>query len=152
LAAVHAAGGDVGEEFAEDEVEGDGILEIAAEGEEFGADFFSRLELEEFAMVEEAECLARVAEHAAAAAVGELEVAARVRVAIRAVRFFCGHENGGLVSLGLFLPRGASLLKVRLWWCAAIGIRRPVRAKEKITGLNACAIARAKPSKGDCKQ
>jgi len=46
LAAVHAAGGDVGEEFAEDEVEGDGVLEIATEGQEFGADFLGGLELE----------------------------------------------------------------------------------------------------------
>jgi hypothetical protein len=83
LAAVHAAGGDVGEEFAEDEIEGDGVLEIAAEGEEFGADFLGGLELEEFAMVEEAECLARVAEHATAAAVSELEVAAWVHGAVR---------------------------------------------------------------------
>jgi hypothetical protein len=59
LAAVHAAGGDVGEEFAQDEVERDGVLEIAAEGEEFGADIFGGLELEEFAMVEEAEFEAR---------------------------------------------------------------------------------------------
>jgi len=34
-------------------------------------------------MVEEAELLARVAEHAAAAAVGELEIAARVRLTVR---------------------------------------------------------------------
>jgi len=34
-------------------------------------------------MVEEAECLARVAEHAATAAVGELEVAAWVRLTVR---------------------------------------------------------------------
>ena len=79
-AAVHATGGDVGEEFAEDEVEGDGVLEVAAEGEEFGADFFGGLELEEFTMVEEAEIEARVAEHAATAAVGELELAAWVLV------------------------------------------------------------------------
>ena len=77
VAAVHASGGDVGEEFAEDEVDGDGIAEIAAEGEEFGADFRGGLELEEFAMVEEAELAGGfVEEHAAAAAVGELEVAA----------------------------------------------------------------------------
>ena len=79
-AAVHASGSDVGEEFAEDEVEGDGVLEVAAEGEEFGADFFGGLELEEFTMVEEAEIEARVAEHAATAAVGELELAAWVLV------------------------------------------------------------------------
>ena len=93
-AAVHATGGDVGEEFAEDEVEGDGVLEVAAEGEEFGTDFFSGLELEEFTMVEEAEWLARVAEHATAAAVGELEVAARVWVALLVVGLFRGHESG----------------------------------------------------------
>ena len=83
MAAVHAAGGDVGEEFAEDEVEGDGVLEVAAEGEEFGADFLGGLELEKFAMVEEAEIEMGVAEHAAAAAVGELEIAARVRLTVR---------------------------------------------------------------------
>ena len=82
LAAVHAAGGDVGEEFAEDEVKGDGVLEIAAEGEEFGGDLLGGLELEELAMVEEAEVELRVAEHAAAAAVGELEIAAGVRGAM----------------------------------------------------------------------
>jgi hypothetical protein len=94
-AAVHATGSDVGEEFAEDEVEGDGVLEIAAEGEEFGTDFFGGLELEEFAMVEEAEIDMRVAEHAAAAAVGELEIAARVWVAVLVVvGLFRGHESG----------------------------------------------------------
>jgi hypothetical protein len=87
-AAVHATGGDVGEEFAEDEVEGDGVLEVAAEGEEFGADFLGGLELEEFAMVEEAEIEARVAEHAAAAAVGELEIAAWVRLTVRGAGLF----------------------------------------------------------------
>ena len=93
MAAVHAAGGDVGEEFSEDEVEGDGVLEIAAEGQEFGADFFGGLELEEFAMVEEAECLVRVAEHAATTAIGELEIAAWVRVAVRVMRLSGGHES-----------------------------------------------------------
>jgi hypothetical protein len=110
LTAVHAAGGYVGEEFAEDEVEGDGVLEVAAEREEFGADFLGGLELEEFAMVEEAECLAGVAEHAATAAVGELEVAAWVpgAVLVRA-GLFCGHESGCSFRLD-FLPRARCVL------------------------------------------
>jgi hypothetical protein len=82
LTAVHAAGGDVREEFAEDEIEGDGVSEVAAEGEEFGGDFLRGLELLEFAIVEEAEFEMGVTEHAATAAVGELEVAARVHGAV----------------------------------------------------------------------
>ena len=90
VAAVHASGGDMGEKFAEDEVDGDGILEVAAEGEEFGADFGGGLELEKFAMVEEAELAGGVMkEHAAAAAVGELEVAAVFGVC--GARFFAVH-------------------------------------------------------------
>ena len=77
VAAVHASGGDVSEEFAEDEIDGDGILEIAAEVEKFGADFRGGLQLEKFAMVEEAECSGgAMAEHTAATAVSELEDAA----------------------------------------------------------------------------
>ena len=77
VAAVHATGGDVGEEFAENEIDGDGVTEIAAEGQEFGADFGGGLELEKFAMVEEAKCSGgAMAEHTAATAVSELEDAA----------------------------------------------------------------------------
>ena len=90
VAAVHATGGDVGEEFSQDEIDSDGILEVAAEGEEFGADFCGGLELEKFAVVEEAELAGGVMkEHAAAAAVGELEVAAVFGVC--GARFFAVH-------------------------------------------------------------
>jgi hypothetical protein len=102
VAAVHATGGDVGEKFAEDEVDGDGVLEIAAEGEKLGADFGGGLELEKFAMVEEAELAGGfVEEHAAAAAVGELEVAAVFGVG--GVRFFAVHVCARFV------------FEVRLW-------------------------------------
>ena len=63
---MHAAGGYVGEKLSKYEIEGDGVLEIAAESEEFGADFLDGLEWEEFAIVEEAEFEVRVTEHAAA--------------------------------------------------------------------------------------
>ena len=77
VAAVHASGGDVGEKFAKDEIDANGILEIGAEGQEFGTDFRGGFELEECALVEEAKFAGGfVAEHAAAPAVGELEVAA----------------------------------------------------------------------------
>lgn len=99
VAAVHASGGDVGEEFAEDEIDGDRILEIATEIQEFGADFRGGLQLEKFAMVEEAECSGGVmAEHAAAAAVGELEDAA-ISGVVGGARFFAAHVR--LVSLKL---------------------------------------------------
>jgi len=45
-------------------------------------------------MVEEAEIDAGVAEHAATAAVGELEIATWVRVAVRVMRLSGGHESG----------------------------------------------------------
>jgi hypothetical protein len=77
VAAMHASGDDVGEEFSENEIDANGMLEVVAEGEEFGADFFGGFELEECAVMEEAELAGGlVAEHAAAAAVGELKVAA----------------------------------------------------------------------------
>jgi hypothetical protein len=104
-AAVHAAGGYVGEKLSKYEIEGDGVLEIAAESEEFGADFLDGLELEEFAIVEEAEFEVRVTEHAAAAAVGELEIATRVWIAVLVLaRLFGGHGVGarfvGIFCLG----------------------------------------------------
>ncbi len=99
VAAVHASGGDVGEEFAEDEIDSDGILEIAAKVEEFGADFGGGLQLEKFAMVEETECSGGVvAEHAAAAAISELEDAAIFGV-VGGARFFAAHVR--LVSCEL---------------------------------------------------
>ena len=54
VAAVHASGGDVGEKFAKDEIDANGILEIGAEGQEFGTDLRGGFELEECALVEEA--------------------------------------------------------------------------------------------------
>jgi hypothetical protein len=136
LAAVHAAGGDVGEEFSEDEVEGDGVLEIPAEGQEFGADFLGGLELEEFAMVEEAELLARVAEHAAAAAVGELEIAAWLRLAVRGAGLFRGHESGCSFRW-IFLPRACCVL----WIFALLAVGEVMLAKSGLRGP-ACGARR----------
>jgi hypothetical protein len=101
VAAVHASGGDVGEEFAEDEIDGDGILEIATEVQEFGADFGSGLQLEKFAVMEEAEFSGGVmAEHTAATAVGELEDAA-IFGTVGDARFFAAHVRLFHVSCGL---------------------------------------------------
>jgi len=112
VAAVHASGGDVGEEFAEDEIDGDGILEIATEVEEFGADFGGGLELEKFAVMEEAEVSGGVVgEHATAAAVSELEDAAIFGV-VGGARFFAAHVR--LVSLKLRPAAGSGAMCLRL--------------------------------------
>ena len=95
-AAVHAAGGDVGEDFAENEVDADGMVEFGAEGQEFRADGFGGFELLESAVVEEAEFAGGlVSEHAAAATVGELVVAARTAALARRV---CGCGAGFFVG------------------------------------------------------
>jgi len=112
VAAVHASGGDVGEEFAEDEIDGDGILEIATEVEEFGADFGGGLELEKFAVMQEAEVSGGVVgEHATAAAVSELEDAAIFGV-VGGARFFAAHVR--LVSLKLRPAAGSGAMCLRL--------------------------------------
>ena len=69
-------------------------------------------------MVEEAEVEARIAEHAATAAVGELEVAAWVGLAVLVrAGLFCGHESGCSFRLD-FLPRA----RCALWIFALLAV------------------------------